>query len=118
MAIWELFQEMKLFTEAQLKESLADLQRREGEIVVRYRNCASDMKGRRPFLTKQGYVGVGPEFMKTEDVVVIFLGLDVPMVLRPSGQDGKYILLGDAYCDGVMDGEIITQRLKQAFTII
>lgn len=117
MATCEDFQEMKLFAMEQLKESKANPQHKGGEIA-RYNGCATGMKGRRPFLTKQGYVGMGPAFMKTEDVVVIFLGLDMPMVLRPSGQDGKYCLLGEAYCDGVMDGDIITQRLKQAFTII
>lgn len=67
-----------------------------------YRNL-----GRKPFLTESGYVGIGPGGMKKGDVVSVFLGAELPYVLRRAGDVGGWFLVGDAYVHGVMDGEIV-----------
>jgi hypothetical protein len=61
-------------------------------------------EGRNPFLTSSGYLGLGPSGLKPNDLVVVFLGVETPFVLRASGE-GQYKLLGEAYVHGIMDGE-------------
>jgi hypothetical protein len=47
----------------------------------------------------------------TRDILCIFLGGNVPFILRPLG-DGSYELVGEAYVHGVMDGEFMTENVK------
>ncbi|KJZ71086.1 hypothetical protein HIM_09505 [Hirsutella minnesotensis 3608] len=65
--------------------------------------------GRRLYRTKTGYVGVGPAQMTPGDSVVVFHGGTVPHVLRgPEREDDEsWTYLGEAYCDGIMDGEAL-----------
>jgi hypothetical protein len=63
---------------------------------------------RRFFTTQSGYMGNGPMALQKEDVVCIFKGGKVPFVLRPEGD--QYILIGEAYVHGVMDGEAIVRE--------
>lgn len=93
--------------------------------------------GRRVFLTERGYLGLGPGNMRRDDVVVVLVGSSVPHVLRPRGgspaalennttavasqsyptdhagslnlnEDWSYV--GEAYCEGIMDGETLRER--------
>ena len=64
--------------------------------------------GRRVFRTDEGGVGMGPGAMQTGDAVVVLNGLTTPMVLRPGGTGtDEWTVVGEAYCDGVMDGEAL-----------
>ena len=54
--------------------------------------------------TSSGYLGWIPEDSKAGDVVVLFQYAPYPFVLRKR-PDGFYTLIGDAYIQGVMDGE-------------
>ncbi|RYO74916.1 hypothetical protein DL764_010660 [Monosporascus ibericus] len=86
--------------------------------------------GRRLFLTERGYVGLGPEHMENGDAVVVLVGSSVPHILRPDvetdavvgssqtnvGHEGKvssveprWSYVGEAYCDGIMDGELLRE---------
>jgi len=60
---------------------------------VSYMNFMQQMYGRRPFRTRNGYVGLGPAAMTEGDIVCIILGAQVPYVLRPQGK-GRYQLTG------------------------
>ena len=60
---------------------------------VSYMNFMQQMYGRRPFRTRNGYVGLGPATMAEGDTVCIILGAQVPYVLRPEGK-GQYQLIG------------------------
>jgi hypothetical protein len=75
---------------------------------------------RRPFITENGYVGVGPAGMLPGDVVSIFFGAHVPYVIRQeSGNPLRFSLVGDAYVYGIMDGEFMTTEYsKEAFELI
>ncbi len=64
------------------------------------------MQGRRPFLSQNGLVGLGPNGMQSDDLVIIFFGCHTPFVIRPDGK-GTYRLIGEAYVHGIMDGEIV-----------
>ncbi|CAJ2502393.1 Uu.00g097870.m01.CDS01 [Anthostomella pinea] len=82
--------------------------------------------GRKLFVADGGYVGLGPSHMERDDVVVVLLGSTVPLILRPcvestvegraqsearrSGErvcDAAWWYVGEAYCDGVMEGEAL-----------
>ncbi|KAH9909471.1 heterokaryon incompatibility protein-domain-containing protein [Xylariomycetidae sp. FL2044] len=82
--------------------------------------------GRKLFVTERGYVGLGPGDMKRGDALVVFFGGTTPHVLREcsrqvdtgsgSSADGLcdkeirdlgWSYVGEAYCDGIMDGETV-----------
>lgn len=64
---------------------------------------------RRPFVTAKGHLGLGPDGIKAGDVVALVIGSQVPFVFREI-TDGKYKLIGEAYVDGIMDGEAVAGR--------
>ena len=68
-------------------------------------------KGRRICATKGGYFGIVPYDAEKEDLLVIFEGFAMPFVLRQNGED--YVLIGDAYVHGIMDGELICKVEKE-----
>ncbi|KAI8667445.1 HET domain-containing protein [Fusarium sp. Ph1] len=61
-------------------------------------------RARRPFCTTGGYFGIGPCGMKPGDDVYILAGAQVPYVIR-RGTSSALHLVGEAYVDGIMDGE-------------
>jgi hypothetical protein len=65
--------------------------------------------GRRFFTTSNGRLGMGPQRIEPGDIVCVFRGVPIPLILRlePSGAQGEEIfkLVGEAYVQGVMDGE-------------
>lgn len=73
-----------------------------------YRNI-----GQRLYMTDGGYVGVGPENIHVGDSVVVLYGGTVPHILRPQrlpndqAKDMLYAYLGETYCDGVMEGQLL-----------
>lgn len=70
--------------------------------------------GSRLYLTKLGYVGLGPPEAAEGDTIVVLNGSTVPHVLRPAqgmgegGGDVSWKYVGEAYCDGIMDGELLS----------
>ena len=68
--------------------------------------CAESVGGRRMIMTAEGRIGLVPAETQQWDVVCL-LGLDVPFVLRKVDED-MYIVIGEAYIHGAMDGEIVS----------
>lgn len=66
--------------------------------------------GRKLFCTRDGYVGIGDVTLKKGDLVCIFLGGDVPFILRKS--QGKYRFVGECYVHGIMHGESLESGRK------
>lgn len=62
------------------------------------------------FTTREGRLGLGPSTAEPGDKIVVLLGCDVPVLLRPL--DEGYRLVGECYVDGVMYGEM-TRELGQ-----
>ncbi|KAI4940662.1 hypothetical protein J4E91_011268 [Alternaria rosae] len=54
-------------------------------------------------------VGLGPTNTEVHDIIAIFLGCSVPVILRPlrDCDPVEYILLGEAFIYGMMDGESV-----------
>ena len=78
----------------------------ESELNAWLKLCTESVSGRRMIMTTEGRIGLVPAETQQGDVVCL-LGLDVPFVLRKIGAD-TYIVIGEAYIHGAMDGEIVT----------
>lgn len=68
------------------------------------------------FMTKQGYIGLGPATLQEDDVVCILFGANTPHILRPRSQDGGqrgYYVIGEAYVYGVMDGQFLDEATQE-----
>jgi hypothetical protein len=74
---------------SQFVERIHQFRKRESS----YYYFMNSMFKRRPFRSRKGYVGLGPAQMLLNDVVCIFLGSQVPYILRPYGSQG-YQLVG------------------------
>jgi hypothetical protein len=57
---------------------------------------------RQMFISKQGYVGLAPSAAQLGNLLCIFIRVRVPIVLRKV--EDHYVLIGESYVDGVMDG--------------
>lgn len=58
--------------------------------------------GRRMVKTQSGLIGMATGDVEVGDSVALFEGGKVPLVVREKDQD--YILVGDCYLHGIMDG--------------
>ena len=104
------------FSSLEAQDELSRMISREKENGAhRYRSAMSNLKRKRPYITKLGYVGLGPVFARPGDKVVVFTGAAIPFVIRPV--KGGYCLLGESYCDGIMDGEIVGQRKEETIVL-
>lgn len=65
-------------------------------------------------MTTLGYVGIGPSHLASGDVICILDNATIPFVLRPrpDGQSG-YLVVGEAYVQGIMDGEYLERVRSQ-----
>lgn len=72
-------------------------------------------EGRSMFRTQNGNFGFVPSAAQKGDIVVVFLGCDNPLVLRLTGfgYRTRYRVVGEAYCDGVMNGETLLGPLPR-----
>ncbi|KAH8667926.1 heterokaryon incompatibility protein [Tricladium varicosporioides] len=82
-----------------------------------YRLRMREMGCKRPFLSKLGYVGMGPLYMRPKDIIVVFTGSKIPYIARQQ-EEKTFRLIGECYCDGIMDGEIVPIRTKEAFFLV
>ncbi|KAJ4345892.1 uncharacterized protein N0V89_012028 [Didymosphaeria variabile] len=83
----------------------------------RYRNSMSGMDGKRLYITRRGYLGMCPDPAVAGDSVVVFCGARLPYVLRARGEEDRHTFLGEAYCHGMMDGEVLGRERERTFFI-
>jgi hypothetical protein len=70
-----------------------------------YNAIDSGTANRRLFVTENAVIqGAAPSSAKPQDQVFVLVGCSVPVVLRHLSGNG-YELVGECYCQGVMDGE-------------
>ncbi|KAK4205443.1 heterokaryon incompatibility protein-domain-containing protein [Triangularia verruculosa] len=94
--------------------------RQRGELGAKYRQFVSVGGGnKKPFLTAKGFLGMGPPDMQVGDGVVVFCGGRIPFVVRQlpvkKGEKETFQLLGEAFCDGIMDGEAAVEENRRDF---
>ncbi|KAH8770898.1 heterokaryon incompatibility protein-domain-containing protein [Diaporthe sp. PMI_573] len=68
---------------------------------------------RRLVFTKDGHVGLGPQVTEPGDVVCILKDAIMPLVLRPEANRDSFKLVGEAYIQGMMFGEIKISEVEQ-----
>lgn len=68
------------------------------------------VKGRRPIQVTGGYLGIGPCQAEVGDSVWILLGAQTPYVLRHCVENNTFRLVGEAYVNGIMDGEAMEDQ--------
>jgi len=71
------------------------------------------LQGRRLITTTNGYLGTAPEAVLKGDILAILYGCNYPVVLRPCGD--CYMLIGESYIDGAMDGELVEAMNRGEF---
>lgn len=80
------------------------------------------MRGRMLCTTvRGGILGVVPNDTQPEDVIAVLLGGNVPFVLRlisTKSQDAAFRVVGTAYAQGIMDGELFNELADQDPIII
>lgn len=59
------------------------------------------------FVTESGRLGVGPQTLKGDDLVVILYGCDLPAILRRCPNSDLHEFIGVAYVEGIMFGEAV-----------
>ncbi|KAI0856057.1 heterokaryon incompatibility protein-domain-containing protein [Xylaria cubensis] len=63
---------------------------------------------KRPFVTEHGFVGLGPANMEPGDTLAVLDGFNACYLVKPQRPpSSEYRLVGEAYVDGIMDGEMI-----------
>ncbi|SPQ21408.1 6e4a2e03-3f34-4a88-b893-88585cdd9405 [Thermothielavioides terrestris] len=68
------------------------------------------LRNRRLGITEAGRLGLFPRHGKVGDTVCVVQISDVPFLLRPAEQSGKYCLVGECYVHGIMKGEVVEQE--------
>jgi hypothetical protein len=69
------------------------------------------------FKTTNGQIGIGLGAMMAGDVVTILLGCSTPIILRPC-ENHTYLVIGEAYCHGVMTAEAVLGPLTTPFEFV
>ncbi|CAM1507743.1 Fc.00g045910.m01.CDS01 [Cosmosporella sp. VM-42] len=70
-----------------------------------------------PFTTSRGYLGLTTERARAGDVVVLLSGCEVPLVLRPKGDD-KFNHITTCYVQGIMLGEAWVEGDAEEISIV
>ncbi len=87
------------------------------EIHAWLRLCEDTIRGRRMILSSAGRIGLVPTASRVGDVICLIIGLDVPFVVRTL-TDSTYVLVGEAYIHGAMDGEIGPEQQSDSSPVI
>jgi len=86
------------------KESLLDT-------TIRFTSAVGAASQHRTFfITKSGYMGIGPMPLEVGDTICVVLGCNVPLLLRK--YEDHYILVGECFVWGLMDGEAMRMKRK------
>lgn len=52
------------------------------------------------------------------DVVVVFKGARIPYLVKPAEVERRFQFIGEAYCDGIMDGEVVEMGTAEEFYLV
>lgn len=83
-------------------------------------DCFQVLQGRSFITTKEEYIGIAPETVRTGDLIVVILGTDQPMILRPrpnSSPSPSYTLLGESYIPGLQDATALLGPLPSSWRV-
>jgi len=83
--------------------------------TVEFVGQTAPIYGRSFFVTKRGYMGLGPSNIQKGDQVCIILGCPLPTVIRDEGESST--VLGSAYVYGMMQGEMMQEKKTGKFNL-
>jgi hypothetical protein len=66
------------------------------------------------FMTSGGLLGFGPRHLKVGDHIFVFLGGEVPHLLRKTEAETEYVFVGECHVHGLMKGEALLKARKMA----
>ncbi|KAH7371857.1 hypothetical protein BKA64DRAFT_689639 [Cadophora sp. MPI-SDFR-AT-0126] len=81
-----------------VSENDGDADPRAYQLLVQQCTC-----NRRLLLTQNGYLGIGPKALQSDDQIWILFGARTPIAFRPNSD--YYQVAGDCYVHGYMNGE-------------
>jgi len=64
------------------------------------------------FVTKKGYMGLGPWNAKVGDAVCVLKGGKTPFLLRGADKEGCHALVGEGFVQGIMGGEGMSGEMR------
>jgi hypothetical protein len=67
--------------------------------------------------TKKGFFGWAHARAEQGDHLFLLRGCSVPVILR-AREEGGYTVVGDAYVEGIMDGELVPDGQDVPWTLI
>jgi hypothetical protein len=76
---------------------------------VSFRDLLPRLVGRKFCTSQKGYYGTVPAAAEAGDLICVLHGCCVPLILRKAASlpADHFVLIGAAYVDGIMDGEVI-----------
>lgn len=86
-----------------------------GDGRIQFHEVAAVVYQRRLFKTEKGYIGLGGGVIEVGDSVGIFKGGKLPLLVRPSGKNDKWLLVGVSYVHGIMNGEMFIEEECRRF---
>lgn len=81
-----------------------------GDAKLFARQASQSCNERRFFFTQKGYLGLGCYTMKPGDLCCILYSSQIPFIIRPTAEKGRYQFVGEAFCHGFMRGEAMDMR--------
>jgi len=78
-------------------------------------------KSRRLMVTRLGYIGMAPCRARLGEVVAVLFGCCIPLVLRRVGSREAWVVIGEAYVEGFMNGEVerlVAEELEQNLRLV
>jgi hypothetical protein len=89
-----------------LQPLMQGLRRLKTDAMMLFMEAVSENLERKAFCSQKGYKGLVPADAKEGDLLCVFLGSNLPSVVRKV-EDERYRLIGEAYIHGFMDGELM-----------
>lgn len=114
----DLFEEWKLMKDGEWEETGEARLGDRREAGNSYRASMASANSMRPYLTERGYLGLAATVARKGDLMVVFKGARIPYVVRPVDGKRRFQFIGEAYCDGVMDGEIVGKVTAEEFYLV
>lgn len=91
---------------------LSEGRRQKGRYII-HRHCV----GRSLCVSDKHHICLAPGAALPGDIVAVLLGCTQAIILRPNA-DGTHRVIGEAYCDGIMDGEAVLGPLPKDTSIL
>jgi Heterokaryon incompatibility protein (HET) len=93
------------------------VQAEKGDADDFYWDMSLTCEGRVFFITEKGYYGLGPWIAKPGDICCVFLGANVPFILRPGQKSNEFKLVGESYTHGIMSGEALHTGVSEGVDV-